>query len=123
MSTWPKPCCNLGGAIGIAGLQTLLIRREQLHASRLGEAVTLFDPDTRARLDQLVRHFTEHGTDDPTLAWRKAVAAIGARLHEQASVMAFADTFYAMGAAMLLALATTVIYRRPAAVEAAAGAH
>jgi DHA2 family multidrug resistance protein len=112
---------NLGGAVGIAALQTFLGRREQLHASRLGEAVTLFDEDTRARLDQLVQHFTAHGVADPVHAWRKAVAAIGARVQEQASVMAFADTFHLMGAAMLLALATAVLYRRPMPATAARG--
>jgi DHA2 family multidrug resistance protein len=104
---------NLGGAVGIASLQTFLMRREQLHVYLLGEGVSLFNDDTRQRLDQLVQYFLGHGVTDPTLAWHKAVLAIGQAVQQQASVMAFADTFYVLGAIMLVGLATTVLYRRP----------
>jgi len=111
---------NLGGAIGIAVLQTFLSRREQFHASRLSEALNLFDAGTRARLDELAQYFMAHGAGDPPAAWREAVAEIAARVHEQASVMAFADTFLLMGAAMIAALATATIYGRPKIVKSAA---
>lgn len=114
---------NLGGALGIAGLQSFLERRLQLHASRIGEAVTLFDEDTRARLGELTQYFLQHGVGDPAVAWRKAVAAIGARVQEQASIMAFGDAFFLMGAAMILGLATVLLYRPPTAGGAASPAH
>ncbi|HYX04484.1 MAG TPA: EmrB/QacA family drug resistance transporter, partial [Reyranella sp.] len=107
-------------AIGIAVLQTFLSRREQFHASRLSEALNLFDAGTRARLDELAQYFMAHGAGDPPAAWREAVAEIAARVHEQASVMAFADTFLLMGAAMIAALATATIYGRPKIVKSAA---
>jgi DHA2 family multidrug resistance protein len=110
---------NLGGAIGIAVLQTFLSRREQFHASRLSEALNLFDEGTRTRLDDLTQYFMAHGAGDPAVAWREAVAEVSAHVHEQAGVMAFADTFYLMGAAMIAALATAAIYRRPATMERA----
>ena len=45
---------NLGGAFGIAVLQTFLIRREHFHSSTLAQSVSLFDEVTCQRIDQLV---------------------------------------------------------------------
>jgi DHA2 family multidrug resistance protein len=104
---------NLGGATGIASLQTFLMRREQMHLRQLSEAVSPFEENTRHRLDQLAQYFLSHGIADPGLAWRKAVLTVAQTVREQASVMAFSDTFYVLGAAMLVALATTALYRRP----------
>lgn len=46
---------NLGGSMGIAALSTLLSRREQFHSSRIGEAVSLYNPQTQQRLDNLIQ--------------------------------------------------------------------
>ncbi|MBV8410186.1 MAG: DHA2 family efflux MFS transporter permease subunit [Alphaproteobacteria bacterium] len=113
---------NLGSAVGIASLESFLIRREQLHFYRLSEEVSVFEQDTRQRLDQLVQYFLGHGATDSTLAWREAVLAVGQAVQQQANVMAFADTFYVLGAIMLVGLATTVLFRRPASSEAAKAA-
>ena len=47
---------NLGGAIGLAALNTVLIDRLQLHWARLGEAINLARPVVQARLEHLDRH-------------------------------------------------------------------
>jgi DHA2 family multidrug resistance protein len=113
---------NLGGAIGIAVLQTFLTKREQFHSNILGQSVTLFDEMTRARIDHLLHYFLAHGVTDPALAWHKAVIAIGHRVQQQAFTMAFADTFYLLGVALLVALAATLMLRRTAHLSAG-GAH
>jgi DHA2 family multidrug resistance protein len=113
---------NLGGAIGIALLQTFLTKREQFHSNVLGQSVSVFDEATRARLDKLVHHFLAHGVSDPALAWHKAVVAIGARVHQQAFTMAFGDTFYLLGAALVVALVSALLLKKPAHLSAG-GAH
>jgi DHA2 family multidrug resistance protein len=113
---------NLGGAIGIAMLQTFLTKREQFHSNVLGQSVTLFDEATRARIDHLVHYFLLHGVTDPAIAWHKAVIAIAHRVQQQAFTMAFADTFYLLGVALLVALLAILLLRRPAHL-AAGGAH
>jgi MFS transporter, DHA2 family, multidrug resistance protein len=113
---------NLGGAIGIAVLETFLTKREQLHSNVLGQSVSLFDEATRARIDYLVRYFLAHGVTDPALAWHKAVIAIGSRVQQQAFTMAFADTFYLLGVALVVALIAALMLRKPATL-AAGGAH
>jgi DHA2 family multidrug resistance protein len=113
---------NLGGAIGIALLQTFLTRREQFHSSVIGESVSIFDEATRTRIDQLVHYFLTHGVSDPALAWHKAVVAIGNRVHQQAYTMAFGDTFYLLGAALVVALVSALLLKKPAGLTAV-GAH
>jgi DHA2 family multidrug resistance protein len=113
---------NLGGAIGIALLQTFASKREQFHSNVLGQSVSMFDEATRNRIDQLVHYFLSHGVTDPDLAWHKAVVAIGNRVHQQAYTMAFGDTFYLMGAALVVALISALLLKKVGPV-AAGGAH
>ncbi|HKV13610.1 MAG TPA: MFS transporter, partial [Reyranella sp.] len=113
---------NLGGAIGIAGLQTFLTKREQFHSNVLVQSVSLFDEATRRRLDQLVHYFLGHGVSDPALAWHKAVIAIANRVHQQAYTMAFADTFYLLGMALVAALLATLLLKKAGPLSAG-GAH
>jgi DHA2 family multidrug resistance protein len=44
---------NMGGAVGIATIQTFLTKREQFHSAVLSSQVTLLDASTRQRLDHL----------------------------------------------------------------------
>ena len=113
---------NLGGAIGIAGLQTFLTKREQFHSNILNQSVSVFDEATRVRLTQLVQYFLQHGVADPVTATNKALMAIGSRVQQQAFTMAFADTFYLLGAALVIALLATLLFKKAAHVSAA-GAH
>ncbi len=113
---------NLGGAIGIAGLQTFLIKREQFHSNILNQSVSVFDEATRTRLGKLTQYFLQHGVTDTTTATNKALLAIGNRIHQQAYTMAFADTFFLLGMALVLALATVLLLKKPAHMSAG-GAH
>jgi DHA2 family multidrug resistance protein len=113
---------NLGGAMGIALLQTFLTRREQFHSSVIGQSVSVFNEATRTRLDQLTHYFLNHGISDPAVAWHKAVVAIGNRVHQQAYTMAFGDTFCLLGVALVVALAAALLLRKPAWL-AAGGVH
>jgi DHA2 family multidrug resistance protein len=113
---------NLGGAIGIAALQTFLTKREQFHSNVIGQSVSLFDEATRNRIDGLVRYFMAHGVTDPALAWHKAVIAIGARIQQQAFTMAFGDVFFVLGVALVIAMAAALLFRKTGVV-AGGGAH
>jgi DHA2 family multidrug resistance protein len=90
---------NLGGAIGIAALQTFQSKREQFHSNVLSNAISTFDEATRVRIQQLTGYFLAHGTSDQALAAHKAVVAIALRVRQQANIMAFSDTFSLLGAA------------------------
>ena len=66
---------NLGGLVGIALTSAMLTRREHLHSNCLGEFISLYNPLTRERLDQLASGFHAHGFD-PAAAGRMALAAL-----------------------------------------------
>jgi DHA2 family multidrug resistance protein len=113
---------NLGGAVGIASLQTFLTKHEQFHSNVLTQSVTLFDEATRARIAQLTTYFMQHGIADPVLAGHKAIVAIAFRIRQQAFIMAFSDTFYLLGAALIVALVAGLLLKKPGQVEGG-GAH
>src|SRR3546814_2527459 len=63
---------NLGGAVGIAMLQTFLTKREQFHSNVLMHSVSLFKEATRARIDELTSYFLSQGATDHAAADRKS---------------------------------------------------
>jgi DHA2 family multidrug resistance protein len=109
---------NLGGAIGIAVLQTFVTKREQFHSNVLTSSVSLFDEATRTRIAQLTHYFLSHGIADPAQAWREAVVAVGRGVRHQAALMGYGDTFFLLGIALAIAVVTMLLLRkadRPAA--------
>jgi DHA2 family multidrug resistance protein len=118
---------NLGGAIGIAFLQTALTKREQYHSNMLGQSVSTFDEATRGRIDRLTNYFLSHGVSDHALATQKAIVAVGRVVQKQATVMAFSDLFTLIGIALVLAMIATALLKRPsvdrAGGESAGGGH
>jgi DHA2 family multidrug resistance protein len=113
---------NLGGAIGIAALQTFLTKREQFHSNILTNSVSSFEEATRARLAGSTAYFLNHGISDLATAQHKAVIAIALRLRQQANIMAFSDTFYILGIALIVALIATLMLKKPGHVTGG-GAH
>src|SRR5262249_16463265 len=95
---------NLGGAVGIAMLQTFPQKREQLHSNIVTDSVTVFDEATRARIARLTAYFMNHGVSDVATAQHKAIVAVALRLRQQANIMAYSDTFYLLGIALVAAL-------------------
>jgi MFS transporter, DHA2 family, multidrug resistance protein len=113
---------NLGGAVGIAMLQTFLTKREQYHSNVLMQSVSLLEQATRTRIEQLTQYFVNHGVIDPADASRRAVVAIGHIVQKQAFILAFSDTFYLLGAGLLVALMAALLLKKPGQL-AGGGAH
>jgi DHA2 family multidrug resistance protein len=111
---------NLGGAIGIAVLETFLTRREQFHSSVITSRVTLFDEATRQRIAELQSYFLSHGIADPAQAWHQAVVAVGRTVRAQANFIAYGDAFMLLGMALSLALFAVFFLRRPGSLGAGA---
>jgi len=113
---------NLGGAVGIALLQTFLTKREQYHSNVLTRSVSLFEQATRTRLEQLTQYFMNHGVANPADALNRAYVAIGHVVQKQAFILAFSDTFYLLGATLIVALIAGLLLKRPDHMSAG-GAH
>jgi len=113
---------NLGGSIGIAILGTLLSIREKFHSNRLGESVSLGNPLTRDRLDQLTQYFLNQ-SGDPVAAHDQAIAMIDSIVRREANVMAFNDCFYFMGCALLLSGLLVVLFQKVKLTPGAVAGH
>ena len=113
---------NLGGAVGIALLQTFLTKREQYHSNVLMQSVSLFEQATRTRLEQLTQYFMNHGVANPADALNRAYVAVGHVVQKQAFILAFSDTFYLLGAALIVALIAGLLLKKPDHTSAG-GAH
>lgn len=113
---------NLGGAVGIASLQTFLSKREQFHSNILTNSVSVFEEATRDRVARMTAYFMNHGVSDQALAAHKAVVAIALKLRKQANIMAFSDTFFLLGVALVVALLATLLLKKPGQISGG-GAH
>ena len=113
---------NLGGAVGIAVLQTLLTKREQYHSNVLSQSVSLLEQATRTRIEQLTQYFVNHGVVDRADATHRALVAIGHIVQKQAFILAFSDTFYLLGATLIVALLAALLLKKPDHLESG-GAH
>jgi DHA2 family multidrug resistance protein len=113
---------NLGGAVGIAVLQTFLTKREQFHSNILTSSVSVFQDATRDRVAKLTAYFMSHGVSDQALATHKAVVGIALKLRKQANILAFSDTFYLLGVALVIALLASLFLKKPGQISGG-GAH
>ena len=113
---------NLGGAIGIAALQTFQSKREQYHSNILTNSITVFRDAAHDRIERLTSYFLTHGISDVATAKHKAIIAVAGRVKQQANIMAFSDTFYLLGIALIIALVATLMLKRPGKLSGG-GAH
>ncbi|BAY11653.1 DHA2 family efflux MFS transporter permease subunit [Calothrix sp. NIES-2098] len=111
---------NMGGSIGIASLATLLTNREQFHSNRLGDSVSLYNPETQQRIDQMTQYFISRGADLST-AQNQAIASISNIVRREAFVMAFNDCFYFIGIALLLSGLAIIFIKKVKATGGAVG--
>ena len=108
---------NLGGAVGIAMLQTFLTKREQFHSNVLTQSVSMLEQATRTRIEQLTQYFMSHGVADHAEATHRALVAIGKIVQKQAYILAFSDTFFLLGAALIVALMAALLLKKPDHLE------
>jgi DHA2 family multidrug resistance protein len=111
---------NMGGAVGIAVVQTFLTKREQFHSNVLSSQVTLLGESSRLRLEKLAGYFQAHGVSDPALALREAVVAVGRGIQHQAFLLGYGDTVVMQAAVLALGFAAVLFLRKPS-ISAAAG--
>jgi DHA2 family multidrug resistance protein len=103
---------NLGGAIGIALLQTFISHREQYHSEIISTQVNVFSQATSAKLQNLTQHFLSVASADPARAQHQAFMTVGTQIKTQASLLAFADTIWLQGACLFAAFVVVLFFKR-----------
>jgi len=108
---------NLGGAIGLAAINTILNKRMDLHLDRLHEAVNWASVPANEMLARLASRFS--GSDAQTMALKEMMRLV----RRQAAVMSFADVFLIMTALFVTLAAFGIFMTRPQPLGGAAGGH
>ena len=114
---------NLGGAVGIALLQTFLTKREQFHSDILSSQVTPLEQGTRQRLAHLTDYFMSRGLSDRAFAYREAIVAVGRDIRHEAFLLGFSETIIMQSAVLGLALVAAFFLRKISNASVGGGAH
>ncbi len=110
---------NLGGAIGLALINTVLNDRMDLHLVRLHEKVTSASYAALERLDHLETSMAQLGTN----AGDAALKALTGMVRTQALVMSFADVFLILTVLFLGMASATLLIHRPRAAGGGGDGH
>jgi len=106
---------NLGGAIGIALLATLLDSRGKVYFDYLRESVVPANPAVAERLAMLSQQL---GSEQAALGRLSEIT------HQQAMIMAYNDAFHFVGIALAVSMVAVLLTRQlPQNVQAGAGGH
>jgi DHA2 family multidrug resistance protein len=110
---------NEGGSVGTSAAQTFTERRDQFHSLRLGEYLDPFNAAVQSFLGQARAFFLEQ-TGDPVAAQLLAWQQLENLRQQQASSLAYFDSFW-MFAVLTLVLALLVLIMKRSVAER--GAH
>lgn len=110
---------NLGGAVGLALINTILTNREVVHYARLAEAVNPGRDPANAAIAMMEQAYAPLGEQAPTAA----LYSLTQIARQQALVMSLADIFVIL-AGLFLALALLLIFvAKPQAAGGGGGGH
>ncbi len=110
---------NLGGAIGLASINTILDKRMDLHLARLRDSVIWGRSVAEETMTNLTAALASRGSD-AALAATKQMALM---LRRQAMVMALADVFVVLTVVYLGTLWLAALMRRPQMAGGGGGGH
>jgi DHA2 family multidrug resistance protein len=111
---------NLGGAVGLAAINTVLADRLYLHEAQLKEWVSAGRPVVEQTIARMEAHLGSAISGDPHQA---ALAQIAQILHREAYVLAFSDCLLLMAGVFLATLLLMPLVRKPRPIGAAGGGH
>jgi MFS transporter, DHA2 family, multidrug resistance protein len=110
---------NLGGAVGLAIINTVMNQRLDLHLARLHEQVRWGSFQAEQTLNNITNGLSSLGSD----AGSAALKRLSGLVHQQAMTLAIADIFYLLTFLFLAITLCAPLMQRPAAQKAAGGGH
>jgi MFS transporter, DHA2 family, multidrug resistance protein len=108
---------NLGGAVGLAAINTVATSRLAHHTLHLQEQVTWARPAATQAIGNMTQMMTEAKSGNAHLAALKQVALM---LQQQALTLTYNDVLMLMAACFFLAVPLTLLLAKPTAAAAAA---
>ncbi|MFI5299032.1 MAG: DHA2 family efflux MFS transporter permease subunit [Polyangiales bacterium] len=113
---------QLGGSLGIAVLTWVLEHRIAFHHAVLSEKLAMGAPAVTERLNVLTGVYVGRGVE-ATRAGALALKALNTSMTHQADVLAYADTFWFVGALLVLASPFVMLLGSGKGLKAATDAH
>jgi DHA2 family multidrug resistance protein len=111
---------NLGGAVGLAVINTLATTRLAIHTQHLDEAVNWARPGAMNTLDHLTQAMTAGKGESAHMA---AMSRIAQMIEHQALTLTYNDVLLLMAFTFFAALPATLLLAKPAAAGAPVDAH
>lgn len=109
---------NLGGSIGVAMVSTFVTQREQLHSTRIGEAINMTVPAVQERLNQYTQMFITKGADQ-TLALQEATKLVDRIVRRESFIQAYNDAFLLLSVVVMLSVVAVVFLKKTASTGGA----
>ncbi|RVC08754.1 DHA2 family efflux MFS transporter permease subunit, partial [Mesorhizobium sp. M7A.F.Ca.AU.001.01.1.1] len=103
---------NLGGAVGLALINTVLIDRNAFHYARLSEHVQWGSEAAQTKLQNMTRNFEQTPGLDATSA---AISKLSGMVQQQAALLSFMDVFFMLTVLFATLGLFTMLIRKPAA--------
>jgi DHA2 family multidrug resistance protein len=111
---------NLGGAVGLALINTVLVNRDAFHYERLAEHVQWGSGQALDRLQSLTMNFQAHGVQEAGTA---ALSRLSGMVHQQAALMSFMDVFTMLTVLFGSLSLLTMLIRKPPPSASGGGGH
>jgi DHA2 family multidrug resistance protein len=102
---------NLGGAFGLALINTILDKRMDLHIERLHDSVAWGRSAADEAMATMTGAFSSLGSDAQTAAIKQMTRMA----HRQAEILALGDVFLSLTVLFLALVGLTLVMRKPAA--------
>ncbi len=110
---------NLGGAVGLAVINTILTQRQDLHYARLSEHIQWGNPEAMAQFNNMEAKFDAHGLDGATIA----IKQLAAMAQKQAMILSFSDVFVILTVLFLSLILGVMMIKKPEGVGPSGGGH
>ncbi len=113
---------NLGGSVGIAGLEILQSRRAQFHQNALAGHLSQFNPVFQERLAGMTQTFVQKG-NDVAHSTQMAYQMLYGQLQQQAGVRAYLDVIAVFSVICLVMVPMAFLMKRMSGRAPARGGH
>jgi len=102
---------NIGGSIGIAVVNTILLRHLQLHRNELSHSIAATNPTAQSHLQSLEHFLMSQGSSAVT-AMERALALTQRTLDAQATLWSYVDNFRYMALVCFLCVPITFLLKK-----------
>jgi DHA2 family multidrug resistance protein len=113
---------NIGGSIGIAVVNTMVIRRSQLHRTELSHSLSLANPNFQNRL-QGIEHFLMARGSSAVTAMDRAVGLSDRALNNQAALWSYVDDFRYMALACFACIPLVFLLKKAVGKRGVSAGH